>query len=46
LSRRQILEESGLAVIDSIQLISEIEQSCLPNKEALVEALWELTFAM
>jgi energy-coupling factor transport system ATP-binding protein len=46
LRRRQILEESGLAVIDSIQLISEIEQSCLPNKEALVEALWELTFAM
>ena len=46
LRKREILEESGLAVIDSIQLISEIESSNLPNKKALVEALWELTFAM
>ena len=46
LRKREILEESGLAVIDSIQLISEIESSNLPNKQALVEALWELTFAM
>jgi energy-coupling factor transporter ATPase len=44
LSRRQILEESGLAVIDSIQLISEIEQSCLPNKEALVGGLMGINF--
>lgn len=46
LKEKAILEASGLTVIDSVSLIAKLEGSMIPNKQELIDALWELTFAM
>lgn len=40
------LEASGLKVLDSIDLIAELENQEFKNKKEICEKLWELTFKM
>lgn len=48
LKEKQILENSGLKLIDGLDLINKIENSTIENqkKKDIIEALWELTFKM
>lgn len=46
LKEKDILEQSGLSLLDSLDLMYKLEDKDLNNKEKLMEALWELTFKM
>lgn len=46
LKEKALLEASGLKLIDSLDIIYQLEQSSLANKEELIKNLWELTFKM
>ena len=44
LKEKEKLEASGLTLIDSLDLMFEIDKINSPKKKWLVEALWDLTF--
>ncbi len=46
LKEKEILENSGLTLIDSLDLMNRINKINSPKKKWLVEALWDLTFKM
>lgn len=46
LKEKELLEDSGLSLIDSLDLIHRLKNKPLKNKEKLMDALWELTFKM
>lgn len=46
LKEKELLEDSGLSLIDSLDLIHRLKDKPLKNKEKLMDALWELTFKM
>ena len=46
LKEKEILEDSGLSLIDSLDLIHKLKDKPLKDKERLMDALWELTFKM
>lgn len=46
LKEKALLEASGLKLIDSLDIIYQLDQSSLSNKEELIKNLWELTFKM
>lgn len=46
LKEKSILEASGLKLLESLEVINELENLEIENKKELVEALWELTFMM
>ena len=46
LSKKDILEASGLKVIDSISLYKDLEQISFSKKEEIMEAIWESIFKM
>ncbi|MGM9899333.1 MAG: energy-coupling factor transporter ATPase [Bacilli bacterium] len=46
LRQKDILEQSGLKLIDSLALIDELKDINFNNKEKVLEKLWELTFKM
>ena len=46
LKQKDILEQSGLKLIDSLALIDELKDINFNNKEKVLEKLWELTFKM
>ena len=41
-----LLEACGLVTLEGIEILEEIKKTDLKNKEAICEALWELTFKM
>ena len=41
-----LLEACGLVTLEGIEILEEIKKTNLKNKEAICEALWELTFKM
>lgn len=46
LKEKEILEQSGLSLIDSLDVLYRLQDKQLNNKEKLMETLWELTFKM
>ena len=46
LKEKDILEASGLKLIDGLDIISTLNDLNIKNKEELINALWELTFKM
>ena len=46
LKEKEVLEASGLKLLDSLEIINKLQNSNLKNKKELVDALWELTFTM
>lgn len=46
LKEKDILEESGLKLLESLELINELKDKDFCNKEKVLEKLWELTFKM
>ena len=46
LKEKEILEQSGLTLIDSLDLMYKVEKLNFDKKKEIVEALWELTFKM
>ncbi len=46
LKEKDILEASGLKLIDGLDIISTLNDLNIRNKEELINALWELTFKM
>lgn len=46
LKEKALLEASGLTLIDSLDLMYQIEKTKIPNQKELMDALWELTFKM
>ena len=46
LPEKDILEASGLKVIDSISLYKDLEQTSFDKKEEIMEAIWESVFKM
>ena len=46
LKEKEILEASGLTLLDSLDIMYKVKDLNLSNKKELEEALWELTFKM
>ena len=46
LKEKEILEASGLTLLDSLDIMYKVKDLNLTNKKELEEALWELTFKM
>ena len=46
LKEKEILEASGLTLLDSLDIMNKIKDLNITNKKELEEALWELTFKM
>ncbi len=46
LKEKNILEASGLKLLDSLELINELKDINFANKERILDELWELTFKM
>lgn len=44
LQQKEILEESGLFLMDSLSILNTLKKSNYPNKEKIEDALWQLTF--
>ena len=46
LKEKEILEQSGLTLLDSLDLMYKVEKIDSDKKKKIAEALWELTFKM
>lgn len=46
LNKKSILEASGLHLLDSLDIIYQLENLKLNNKKEIIDTLWELTFQM
>lgn len=46
LNKKEILEASGLHLLDSLDIIYQLENLNLNNKKEIIDTLWELTFQM
>lgn len=46
LKEKTILEQSGLKLLDSLELIEELKTMEFANKDKVLDKLWELTFKM
>lgn len=46
LKEKTTLEASGLMLLDSLDILNQIKEEKIKNKEKIEEALWELTFKM
>lgn len=46
LKEKEILEASGLTLLDSLDIMNKIKNLNIPKKKELEEALWDLTFKM